>query len=89
MTCDEMAQPAITASVSSYKLRRKIIKKKCKTTCNICGISADKLICSCKNKSILRALPVNKCYNFTIKFIKVTKSLLIARLTGRLNTKNY
>ena len=63
MARDAMAQPAITASVSSYKSLRKTSQKPSgKITCSMCSKSTDKFIWSSKNKKYIECSACKQCW---------------------------
>ena len=63
MTRDAMTQPAVTASVSSYKSLRKTIKRPSgKITCNICSKISTKFIWSRKNNKYIECSTCKQCW---------------------------
>ena len=63
MARDAMTQPAVTASVSSYKSLRKITKRPSgKITCNICSKISTKFIWSRKNNKYIECSTCKQCW---------------------------
>ena len=63
MARDAMTQPAVTASVSSYKSFSKITKRPSgKITCNICSKTSTKFIWSRKNNKYIECSTCKQCW---------------------------